>query len=217
MTVGWRQLPEFKRPRNEKLPKPDYQSKHCTIRVEHRRQNIQLPQRPSPWRRGWDVLAFEYQLYFISICLLMKQCSRVGLPVEQPFTWWSCDFWCSRSATDFNCLSNSLNETKNSLAWNVYSFQGEFRYLRVTDRWKWEFRTAITLLDFSDLSEILLENIINIIKTLSLALSCSWKPITNSIPLKKKKKALELTADIRSISVRYHQTDIRCIIWNPMS
>ena len=99
-------------------------------------------------------------------------------------------FGAAESATDFNRLSNSLNESKNSLAWNVYSFQGEFRYLQVTDRWKWEFWTAITLLDFSDLSEILLENIINIIKTLSLALSCSWKPITNSIPLKKKKKGL---------------------------
>ena len=97
-------------------------------------------------------------------------------------------FGAPESATDFNCLSNSLNETKNSLAWNVYSFQGGFRYLQVTDRWKWEFRTAITLLDFSDLSEILLENIISIIKTLSLALSCRWKPITNSIPLKKKKR-----------------------------
>ena len=94
-------------------------------------------------------------------------------------------FGAAESATDYNCLSNSLNETKNSLAWNVYPFQGEFRYLQVTDRWKWEFRTAITLLDFSDLSEILLENIINIIKTLSLALSCSWKPITNSISFKR--------------------------------
>ena len=44
-------------------------------------------QTPSPWERGWDILAFEYQLYFISICLLMKQCSRVGIPVEQPFTY----------------------------------------------------------------------------------------------------------------------------------
>ena len=45
-------------------------------------------QTPSPWGRGWDILAFEYQLYFISICLLMKQCSRVGIPaVEQPFTY----------------------------------------------------------------------------------------------------------------------------------
>ena len=36
-----------------------------------------------------------------------------------------CDFWCSRSTTDFNSLSNSLNETKNSLASNVYPLQGE--------------------------------------------------------------------------------------------
>ena len=29
--------------------------------------------------------------------------------------------------------------------------------------------------------------------------------------------ALELTADIQSISVSYQQTDIQCIIWNPSS
>ena len=44
-------------------------------------------QTPSPWGRGWDILAFEFQLYFISICLLMKQCSRVGIPVEHAFTY----------------------------------------------------------------------------------------------------------------------------------
>ena len=64
----------------------------------------------------------------------MKQCSRVGILVEQPFTWKAMTFGAAESATDFNCLSNSLNETKNSLAWNVYPFQGEFRYLQVTDR-----------------------------------------------------------------------------------
>jgi len=43
VTVGWRQLPEFKRPINEKLPKTDYQSKRCTIRVEHKLQTLQRP------------------------------------------------------------------------------------------------------------------------------------------------------------------------------
>ena len=33
---------------------------------------------PSPRGRAGDFLAFEYQLYFISICLLMKQCSLTG-------------------------------------------------------------------------------------------------------------------------------------------
>ena len=115
----------------------------------------------------------------------MKQCSRVGIPVEQPFTY----IWLLVQPEHnwFYSLSNSLNETKNSLAQNFYLLQGEdfpiFWYLQVTDRWRWEFRTAITPLDFSDLDEMLLENIINTIKT--LALSSSWTPITNSISFKR--------------------------------
>ena len=38
---------------------------------------------PSPWGRGWDVLSFEYQLYLVLICLLTKQCLRVGIPLEE--------------------------------------------------------------------------------------------------------------------------------------
>ena len=123
----------------------------------------------------------------------MKQCSRVGIPMEQPFTY----IWLLVQPEHnwLNSLSNSLNETKNSLAQNFYLLQGEdfpiFWYLQVTDRWRWEFRTVITPLDFSDLNEILLENIINIIKT--LALPSSWTPIYK---LHFLWKALELTADI---------------------
>ena len=35
-------------------------------------------QTPSLKERGGDVLAFEYQYYFILICLLMKQCPQTG-------------------------------------------------------------------------------------------------------------------------------------------
>ena len=37
----------------------------------------------------------------------------------------SYDFGAAESATDLNSLSNSLNETEHSLAWNVYPFRGE--------------------------------------------------------------------------------------------
>ena len=67
-------------------------------------------------------------------------------------------------------------------------------------RWRWELRPATTLLDFSDLNEILLKNMINNIKT--VALSRTWKAITNPISF---------------ISLSYHQTDNQCIIWNPSS
>ena len=43
----------------------------------------------------------------------------------------------------------------------VYPFEDQvfpiFKYLLVTDRCRWEFRTAITLLDLSNLNETLLE------------------------------------------------------------
>ena len=83
MTVGWSYTDL-----HEKLPKNRLLKQ--TLHHDNWTRNFKFYsflQTPSPWGRGWDILAFEYQLYFISICLLMKQCSRVGIPVEQPFTY----------------------------------------------------------------------------------------------------------------------------------
>ena len=113
----------------------------------------------------------------------MKQCSRVGIPVEQPFTYiwllvqpkhnWLSFQFLKRNQELFGLECLSSPRRRLPIFW----------YLQVTDRWRWEFRTAITPLDFSDLDEMLLENIINTIKT--LALSSSWTPITNSISFKR--------------------------------
>ena len=115
---------------------------------------------PSPWGRGWDALVFEYQLYFILICFLTKQCSRVGIPLEQkPLKLYIYDSRFSRSTNDFKTLS--LNETTQSLENHVYLLKNEdfpmCWFLPIADRCWWEFRAAITRLDFSDLYEILLE------------------------------------------------------------
>ena len=115
---------------------------------------------PSPWGRGWDALVFEYQLYLILICFLKKQCSRVGIPLEQkPLKLYIYDSRFSRSTNDFQTFS--LNETTHSLENHVYLLENEdFRmywFLPIADRCWWEFRAAITRLDFSDLNEILLE------------------------------------------------------------
>ena len=115
---------------------------------------------PSPWGRGWDALVFEYQLYFILICFLTKQCSRVGIPLEQkPLKLYIYDSRFSRSTNDFKTLS--LNETTHSLENHVYLLENEdfpmYWFLPIADRSWWEFRAAVTRLDFSDLNEILLE------------------------------------------------------------
>ena len=115
---------------------------------------------PSPWGRGWDALVFEYQLYLILICFLTKQCSRVGIPLEQkPLKLYIYDSRFSRSTNDFKTLS--LNETKHSLENHVYLLENEdfpmYWFLPIADRCWWEFRAAITPLDFSGINEILLE------------------------------------------------------------
>ena len=115
---------------------------------------------PSPWGRGWDALVFEYQLYFILICFLTKQCSRVGIPLEQkPLKLYIYDSRFSRSTNDFQTLS--LNETTHSLENHVYLLENAdfpmYWFLPIADRCWWKFRAAITRLDFSDLNEILLE------------------------------------------------------------
>ena len=118
--------------------------------------------------------------HFISICLPMKQCSRVGIPLEQsPFTYKGTTFGGGKRANDFKTLS--LNETTHSLGLHVYPLEDEdfpiVWYLQVTDRCWWDFRTVITLLNVSDLNKILLEKNINIINTLTL--SCSWSLIAS--------------------------------------
>ena len=118
---------------------------------------------PSSWGRGWAVLAFQYQLYFISICLLMKQCSRVGIPLEQKsLKLYIYDSRFSTSTNDFKTLS--LNETTHFLEYiDLSSWKQRLSYiliywfLPILDRCWWYFRAAITRLDFSDLKETLLE------------------------------------------------------------
>ena len=79
---------------------------------------------PSPWGRGWDALVFEYQLYFILICFLTKQCSRVGIPLEQkPLKLYIYDSRFSRSTNVFQTLS--LNETAHSLEYAAYLLENE--------------------------------------------------------------------------------------------
>ena len=113
---------------------------------------------PSPWGRGWDSLAFECQLCFILICLLKRQCSRVGIPVEQkPVKLYIYDSRFSTSTKDFK----TLPWTKPRSPWNIMFIflrtKTIYWFLPIADRCWWEFRTAITRLDFSYLNEILLE------------------------------------------------------------
>ena len=135
----------------------------------------------------------------------MKQCLRVEIPLEQRLLYlysYHSDYWCSRSTTDFNSLlerSYALFGLEGLSSWRRSK---TFLYFDDSQaaRWRWELRPATTLLDFSDLNEILLKNMINNIKT--LALSRTWKAITNPISF---------------ISLSYHQTDNQCLIWNPSS
>ena len=67
----------------------------------------------------------------------MKQCSRVGIPLEQsPFTYKGTTFGGGKRANDFKTLS--LNETTHSLGLHVYPLEDEdfpiVWYLQVTDR-----------------------------------------------------------------------------------
>ena len=98
----------------------------------------------------------------------MKQCSRVGIPVEQPFTYkvMTFDFYYSfqflkrnQALFGLECSSSARRRLSHILILTGY------RSLKM------EFKTAITLLDVSDLNEIVLENIINITKTLALSRS----------------------------------------------
>ena len=82
------------------------------------------------------------------------------MPLEQkPLKLYIYDSRFSRSTNDFKTLS--LNETTHSLENHVYLFENEdfpiYWFLPTADRCWWEFRAAITRLDFSDLNEILLE------------------------------------------------------------
>ena len=44
---------------------------------------------------------FISEKYFTSFCLLMRQCSQVGIPLEQrPVYLRNYDFWCSKSTID---------------------------------------------------------------------------------------------------------------------
>ena len=131
---------------NEKLPK-NRLSKQTKQRLNINFKVYSFLQTPSPWGRGWDILAFEYQLYFISICLLMKQCSRVGIPVEQPFTY---------KVMTFDFYDSFQFLKRNQAFFGLSSVRRRLSYILILTGYK----TAITLLDVSDLNEVVLENII---------------------------------------------------------